>query len=238
MRRTTVLTYEMLARVKDYGASRVTDFPASSRGGLLFAEVSAIVAQLSHQATVQTASIGNALVSSALKAKLRASLRADLRILCRTARLITADNPELKKKFRLPKSGDQQLLSAARAFLENAEPFLAEFPRNDIPAEVLVKLGGDIDAFEAAMGERNQNTSSRVQATARLEELLSRGVKAEQKLDVLVRNRYRNDKASLVSWDAARHVEQHSSGVKDQSKSDQEKEVSTNTTSGAAAGSR
>ena len=68
----------------------------------MFAEVTAVVTELAHQATIQTASDGAASVSSAA----RASLRADLRHICRTAGVVLADQPDLKKRFRLPESGD------------------------------------------------------------------------------------------------------------------------------------
>ena len=227
----------MHARVRDYGANRTTDFPASGHGGQLFAEVAAIVAELSHQATLQTGSTGGALVTSATKARLRVSLRQDLRALCRTARIITTDNPDLAKKFRLPKAGDQNLLSAARAFLADVEPLAAEFPKNDVPAGVLAKFRSDIDAFEAAMAERNRNTEARMQARARVEALLSKGRKAVQKLDVIVRNKYSTDKPSLAYWESARHVERQSPRSKDQPTTDQGKtEPPTHISSGAAAG--
>ena len=232
----TVLSYEMLARVKDYGASRTTDFPANSPGGQLFAELAATVPELSHLATLQTGAIGEALVSSATKARLRVSVRADLRFYCRTARVITAGNPDLAKKFRLPKAGDQNLLSAARAFLADAEPLAAEFPKHEVPAEALAKFRADIDEFEAAMSDRNQKTESRVRATARVKALLSRGKKVVLKLDVIVRNKYRNDKPNVASWESARHVEQQGPRTKDQPTTDQGKVEPTHIGSGAAAG--
>ena len=211
MNTTEILSYEMLLRVKDFSASRTADFPAASRAGQLFAEVAAVVAELSNQAAAQSVSAGGALASSAAKARLRASLREDLRALILTARVITAGNPDLRKKFRLPKPGDQQLLNAARAFLQEAEPLAAEFPKHEIPPEVLVKFKSDIDSFQAAISERNQTREARVQATARLGILLSRGLKAAQNVDVIVRNKFRTDKASLSAWESASHIE-HNNG--------------------------
>ena len=208
----------MLVRVKDYGSSRTADFPAAGRGAELFTEVAAVVAELSKQATVQTATAGGVRVSGAAKARLRVSLREDLSALIRTARVITADNPDLEKKFRLPKVGDQLLLSAVRAFLQDTEPLAAEFPKHAIPAEVLAKFKSDVDAFQAAISERNQNRESRIQARARLKALLSRGNKAVRKLDVIVRNEFRADKPSLTAWDSAKHVERNNAKSKEPSK--------------------
>ena len=216
-----VLSYERLGRVKDYGSLRTADFPPTGRGGQFFAEVEAIVAELSDQATAQKESDGGALVSSATKARLRASIREDLRVLTGTVRVITADNPDLKKKFRLPKSGDVNLLSAARAFLRDAEPFAAQFPNHEITAEFLAKFKSDIAAFGAAMIERNQSRESRVRATARLRTLLSRGNELVKKLDVIVKNKYRNDAPNLLAWETAKHLEQSKRRSRTKAKTDQ-----------------
>ena len=93
----------------------------------MFTEVATVVSELAHQATLQTASAGSALVGVAAKSLLRAALRKELRALNRAGRAIVANNPALKKKFSLPASGDERLLSTARAFAELAEPLLAEF---------------------------------------------------------------------------------------------------------------
>ena len=44
---------DLLARVRDFGATHSADFAATTLGGQLFAEVAAVVAELEHHATVQ-----------------------------------------------------------------------------------------------------------------------------------------------------------------------------------------
>ena len=202
-----VQSYEMLGRVKDYGGLRTGDFPPTGRGGKFFAQVEAIVAELSEQATVHTGNVGAALVSSATKARLRAGIRADLGALTATMRVITIDKPDLRKKFRVPKSGDVNLLGAAGAVLLEAEAFTAELPDNEITPEFLAKFKSEIAAFEAAVIQRNQTRESRVKSTARLKTLLSRGKKLVKQLNVIVRNKYRDDPANLSAWDSASRVE-------------------------------
>src|SRR6185437_6368409 len=107
------------------------------------------------------------------------------------------------------------------AFLEAAEPFKSEFPKHEVPADFLVKFKNDIDSFEAAVSQRNQSRESRVQATARLLALLSQGVKTVKQLDVIVRNKFRNDKPSLSAWESAKHVERNNAKSKDQKTTDQ-----------------
>ena len=86
---------------------------------------------------------------------------------------------------------------------------------------ILRSFKSDIDEFEAAISKKNQSRESRVQATAQLRTLLSRGIKAVQKLDVIVGNKFRADTPSLSAWEHARHVERNNGKSKDQQKPDQ-----------------
>ena len=204
-----------LKRVRDFGATRTGDFPAASLGGQMFAEVTAVVAELAHFATIQYAGAAGSRAGKAAKARLRKTLREDLRAINRTARGISVDRPEVKNKFRLPPAGDQRLLTAARTFAEEAEPLAAEFAKHEIAADFIVKPKRDIDAFEAAVTEQNRSIETRVQATATLEALLARGAKAMQHLDPIVRNKYLNDEPSQTAWESASHVERHNARAKD-----------------------
>src|SRR5205085_11675333 len=120
--------YERLTRVRDFGAAHVVAFPATSLGGQLFAEVNAVVAELTALAADQVAGLGGSRQGSHSKAGARAALRERLAVINRTARAIAIDQPALIEKFRMPVgSGDQSLLNAARAFVASATPLAAEF---------------------------------------------------------------------------------------------------------------
>ena len=181
----------------------------------MFAEVTAVVAELTRFATIQLASAGESRVGSATKARLRDTLREDLRAISRTVPVISVDGPQLSKKFRLPQAGDERLLTAARSFAEEAEPLAAEFTKHEMPADFIAKLKRDIDAFEAAVTEQNQSVATRVKATATLTALLARGAKAMQHLDPIMRNKYAEDKPTLAAWESASHVERHNARPKD-----------------------
>ena len=229
-------TYETLKRVRDFGATRIADFPTSSVGGQMFAEVTAVVAELTHYATIQLASAGESRVGSATKAKLRDTLREDLRAISRTVPVISGDGPQLRKKFRLLQAGDERLLATARTFAEEAEPLAAEFAKHEMPADFIAKLKLDIDAFEAAVTEQNNSVATRVTATTTLTELLARGAKAMRHLDPIMRNKYARDKPTLAAWASARHVERHSARpTDDTTPGDQTKDVAKAKTAGVPA---
>ena len=205
----------------------------------MFAEVAAAVSELAHQATIQTTSVASALVGGAAKSLLRTALRKELRSLNRAGRAIVADNPALKKKFRLPLSGDERLLSAARAFVELAEPILPEFIKRELAPDFLVKLKSDIDAFEAAVTERNHSIETRVKARSALKSLIARGMKAVEQLDIIVKNKYAHDKPSLSAWESASHLERAGGKSTGDPTTDQEKtDTPKSMTSGASAAAK
>ena len=228
MTKNDLRTSQLLKRVRDFGASRPTDFPPSSFGGQMFTEVATVVSELAHQAALQTASAGSALVGVAAKSLLRAALRKELRALNRAGRAIVANNPALKKKFRLPGPGDDRLLSTARAFAEVAEPLLAEFIKREMPADFLVTLKSDIDAFEAAVTERNHGIEKRVNARSALKSLIARGMRAVLQLDIIVKNKYAQDKPSLSAWESASHIERAAGGSTVDPTTDQGKRIPRN----------
>lgn len=215
--------FEMFKRARDYGGSRAADFPPESLGGQLFALLATIITKLAEQATLQASSTVGALVGAANKAKLRAHLRKTLRFHNRTGRAIAAGNQALKKKFRMPDSGDERLLSGLRAFLETAGPLAAEFIKRETPADFLEKFKSDIDAFEAAIIEHNQSSDARIKARATMKSLVTSGLKVVSDIDVVVRNKFADDEPNLSAWDAACHVERTAGRSKDAAKPDQGK---------------
>jgi hypothetical protein len=214
-------SYDMLVRVRDFGATRAADFPPAGLGGQMFAEVAGVVTELEHHATVQTTNAAR--VGSVSKATAREILREDLRSINRTARAMAVDDAGLKKKFGLPRAGDQSLLNGARAIAERAEPLVAEFTKHELAPDFLVNLKKNIDAFQAAVTEQNHTKDARVQATASLESVLSRGVKAMQRLDAIVKNKYRKDSPTLSAWESASHLERNNGRSKAQAKPDEAK---------------
>src|SRR5437870_3746571 len=109
--------YEMLVRVRQFGAAHPDAFPATSLGGQMFAAVGLAVDALDQQGASQVPGLGAAKEATASKAAARAALHETLDAVSHTARALALDTPGLDDKFRLPRSrNDQRLLNAARAF--------------------------------------------------------------------------------------------------------------------------
>src|SRR5262244_3611166 len=94
--------YQMLTRVREFGARHASDFPADSFGGQTFADVGAVITALTGYATTQSVGRGSARERSVSKATARAALYAHLLAINVTARAVALDTPGLGTKFRMP----------------------------------------------------------------------------------------------------------------------------------------
>ncbi len=202
--------YEMLRRVRDFGATHATDFPTDTLGSALFAAVGTTITEIEQAAATQASKGSSAKQETESKSLAREALLEEMEAIGLTARALALKNPGLENKFRVPRTAsDSDLLNAARAFLTDATPLSAEFIRHEMPADFLDDLREAITAFEHAITARNQNREGRISATASLDAIIDAGFKQVKQLNAVVRNKYRNDSAMLAAWTSASHVERH-----------------------------
>lgn len=111
--------FNMLTRVRDFGAENAADFPANSVGAESFAAVGAVVGELEQSGAAQTSGASAGKQGTTMKAVARENVREDLRAINRTARALALDVAGLEDKFRMPRgSNDQTLLNTARSFFK------------------------------------------------------------------------------------------------------------------------
>jgi hypothetical protein len=201
--------YEMLRRVRDFGAAHAADFPASSLGGSLFAAITATATEIEQTASAQTSSAGSSRQHTESKEMAREALLDEMEAITVTARAMALADKGLENKFRIPRNAsDQEVLNSARAFLADATPLADEFIRHEMPADFPNSLRDAITELEQAISERNHHREDRVSSTAALGEVIARGTKLVKQLNAIVHNKYRNDPARLAGWTSASHVEQ------------------------------
>ena len=201
-------TYEMFVRVQTVAAARAASVPAESLGGETVAELKKVIEELTEAATTQTSGLSSVQRATAERLAAREALRESMQAIARTARVMAIDMPGLENKFRLPRSGsDPALLQTARAFAADALPLKAEFLRHEMHASFLEDFKEDIADLERAMGQQNTGRGAHVSATASVETAAERGMNAVRKLDAIVRNKFRDDPATLAAWESARHIE-------------------------------
>ena len=201
--------YEMMVRVRDFGAAHAASFPSATISGELFAQLEAIVTELESHAAAQSSGASAAREGTSVRAAARAALREDMEAISRTARAMAIDSPGLEDRFRVPpgNSNDQALINAARAFLTDAAPLSNAFTHHELPATFLADLEADINRFEAAVNNQSRGTETRVTATAAIDAAIERGIETVRRLDAIVQNKFRDDPARLAAWQSASHTE-------------------------------
>ena len=214
MNASDVRRYDMLLRVRDFGATRADLFPPSSMGGQMFEAVRAAVAELSQNAASQVSGRGTARESATSKAVARAALRDNLEAISSTAHALAQDTPGLEDKFRMPRQhNDQALLDAARAFAQDAEPLAQAFITHELSPTFLTDLRAEIGEFERAAHDHVAGIETSIAAGAEIEAAVETALAAVHRLDAIVRNRLRDRPEVMAVWQSARHIER-SNGAK------------------------
>lgn len=196
-----------LTRVHDFGAQNPTLFPAAQLAGELMAAIGDSVNQLTAHAATHVASTSSARQSTQSRSVARTALHADIEAINQTAHALAFETAGLKEKFRMPRGGDQDLLTAARAFVIDATPLKSDFIRYGLPADFLDDLSADILAFEQATTARNQSLEQKTASTAGIDEVMEQGMRALKQLDIIMRNVLRDNITQLTAWLTASHIE-------------------------------
>jgi hypothetical protein len=199
--------FDMFVRVSDFSDGHTSDFPATSMGGQKFAALAAVADELNTHGANQSGGKGAAQASTQAIQAARVDVRQKMMAIRETAIAMEDVSPGISANFRVPRTnGDQALISAARAAVETATPLKSGFLQREMPATFLDDLAASVNKYENAVNEKNTNREKHVTATASIKDALKRGVKLVRELDPIVRNKYRNDPATLAAWDSATHV--------------------------------
>jgi hypothetical protein len=199
---------DMFTRANSFCTEHAADFAPASLAKQLFAELKTISSKLAADASSEASGRGAARQSTSGRSSAREELRADLESISRTARAMADDVPGLDDKFRVPRANnDQQLLTAARAFLADAEPLEAQFIAHEMPGDFLQDLKDDIAALETAISTQGSSRGDHVAARAEIDATIDAGAIVVRKLDAIVRNKYANNPGILAEWLSSSHTE-------------------------------
>jgi hypothetical protein len=201
-------SYEKFVRVRDFGQGRLSDFASTSLGHQYFTDIATVVNDFNAHAAAEASARSDARQGTDRREQARNALRDALEDIARTARALIDEVPGIAEKFRVPRNNsDKDLLNAGRTFKQDAEPIKAHFIAHEMPADFLDNLQDDIDALEAAISSQSTGVGGQVAAGAALDAIIARGNNLVRKLDVIVRNKYANDPATLAEWTSASHTE-------------------------------
>jgi hypothetical protein len=201
-------TLEMFVRVAAFVTERAVFFPEGSFGDELVTELKVIIKTLNDTIAAQNSAISSEQRATAAREAARKTLRGTLRALAQTARAMSVDAPGADEKFRLPRSSsDSALVQAARAAATDAVEFKDRFVMHGMSSGFIEELKTQIADLERAVEAQNAARAAHVSATSAVETSVERGTSVVRSLDALVRNKFRDDPATLAAWESARHVE-------------------------------
>jgi hypothetical protein len=210
---------DMLRRVRDLCATHAAQFPAGSKGKELLDALEQEINGLEEHAATQTSGKSTAQQGTGSRDDARQSLYRQLKAINLTAHSLAFETPGLDDKFRMPRgNNDQNMLNTARAFATDAAPLKTQFIQYEMPATFPEDLDAAIEAFEQAITSQNQGQQSALISTASLGASTERGVSLVRQLDAIVRNKFRDDPATLAAWESATHIERAPKGKATQPK--------------------
>ena len=201
-----VRKYNMLVRVRDFGAARADLFPPGSLGARTFEEIGTVVDRLNASVTSERSGRRAARQGVVSKATARAGLRRALEAVSRTARGVALDTPDILGRFQMPDKGDHELATAARQFADDVAPLAAAFVAHGLPESFVADLRAALATFERAISGRALGRETHVGARADITAALDLAFETLQRLDAIVENRVGGDPNALAAWHLARNV--------------------------------
>lgn len=128
--------YNTFITANQFGKENAADFPAGTVGGNLFAEIAECITLLNQHGANQSSAMSSSKQNFGNKDTARENVREELTDMARMARSMAYEIEGLDDKFRVPiNRNDRQLLTVARAFLTDAEPYKAKFIEYGLPSD-------------------------------------------------------------------------------------------------------
>ena len=196
--------YEMFVRVRDFGETYASLFPAASLAQEQFAAVGAAVKALAGHAVTK---MSVARVGKSPKAAARLALIERLETLALTGRAMAQNKPELADRFRVPHpQPDQALITAGRLFAQDAEALKAEFLAHAMPETFIADLTKAVGDFEAAIQDRQNGKAASAGVRASIKTAITAGMAAVTRLDAIVTNHLGRNPQTMAVWRRERRV--------------------------------
>ncbi|MDT5158373.1 MAG: hypothetical protein QOC99_7 [Acidobacteriota bacterium] len=201
--------FERGSRVLAFITPNASDFPSNSKGGESFARLKTEIDKLAALDVTKATSMSTHRQGSVGRHDVRETLRTQIAAVCDTAEIASRDRPDVKGSFPRtpPDHSDQTLIAVARSFAEAALPLKSLFIEYDLPADFIDRLSANADALDQHITSQNRSTGTRVNTNAAIKESLRHVDDEIDRLDTIVRNKYRDDPAKLAAWESARHIE-------------------------------
>lgn len=194
--------YDTFVRVSEFGKLYEMRFPASSKGGQMFAKVAEAAARIEKEGVVR--------LEAGSKGYHTASARRDLKRwmlhFAAISRDLTRTGTPGIAPLKMPTGGnDATLIATAQRFLEAGSLFSDELVQRGLGEQWASRFKEAIDAFAAHRGERRVGRFGAKTARTNIEAALKGGMDALLTLDSIVAIVLANDPL-MPTWQQARRM--------------------------------
>jgi hypothetical protein len=200
---------ERVQRVITYVDSQPGEFPEESKAASLCSQLKQEQAKLGELDVVRSSSMSKRRQATAARQTAHKLLLTLLGRVIDTAEVAAAERADVKGMFGRPQrnASDQTLVADARSIAEKAATLVGLFTENGLPATFVNDMRSYADSIEHAMQNQTEAVGESVRANNEIAEVIRRMNGLVERLDVIVRNKYRDDPAKLAAWESARRLE-------------------------------
>jgi hypothetical protein len=198
--------------IKAFGQDNAGDYPEGSIEVEQFAEMGDVLTGIEQFAARQASGFGDARFTFNSKGINRELLRGAMTDISDIAGALAYKIAGVDLIFHIAKNlSDAALLALAKTFYDKSAQYETEFKRaldKEFRADLLAK----IQAFEQSLTAPEAALGTQVEATAKLDELVRRGMVARRILQGVLKVRYKNNPAKWRAWLSASHIDKTSTG--------------------------
>ena len=200
---------ERTDRVVSFIESQPEDFPEGSKAATLCSQIKQERARLAELDVVRSSSMSKRKQGTAARQNAHKLLLGLVRRVVDTADVIALDRPDVKGMFGRPQrnASDQTLIADARSLADKAAALVGLFTENGLPATFINDLRSYADSLEHAMQIQTEGVGESVRTNTEIAAVIRRLNGMLERLDVIVRNKYRDDSAKLAAWERSRRLE-------------------------------
>jgi len=200
---------ERAQRVDLYMDAQAEDFSAGSKGGVAAARLKEELVNLSALDVARLAGASKLQQGTTGRRGVRGGLRELVLMVSDTAGIVALDRSDVKGIFSLSDAdrSDRMLVATARNFADALAPLVNLFAEYGLPATIIDDLRSKADSLEHYISLQTEGLGGRVNANSSVEATIRNLNGLVERLDTLVRNKYRGDTAKLAAWEHASRVE-------------------------------
>lgn len=195
-------------RIKAFSIEFPEDFPAGSPQEEQMLEISAVLDEIGQAAEKQTSGFGETRFEYHGKGTNRIKLRDQMDDISTIADTLAYSIEGIDLLFKVAKDlPDAALIALAAAFIERAAPYREKFIRYGLKTTFIADLQAAKQAFEDSLTAPESASEAQVEATAKFDPAVRRGMVARNILNGLMKIKYKTNSARMRAWQSATHID-------------------------------